>query len=33
MLQNRDVYIKTLFLTERQRAIEPLFTLSILEET
>ena len=33
MPQNRDVYIKTLFLTERQRAIEPLFTLSILEET
>ena len=32
MPQNRDVYIKTLFLTERQRAIEPLFTLSILEE-
>lgn len=28
MPQNRDVYVKTLFLTERQKTIEPLFRLS-----
>lgn len=30
MPENREVYVKTLFLTERQKAIEPLFKLSAL---
>lgn len=30
MPENRDTYIKTLFLTEKQRHIEPLFKLSLL---
>lgn len=28
--ENRDTYVKTLFLTEKQRQIEPLFKLSLL---
>lgn len=30
MPENRDVYVKTLFLTERQKTIEPLFELSAM---
>ena len=30
MPENKDVYVKTLFLTKRQKAIEPLFKLSNL---
>ena len=30
MPENRDVYVKTLFLTKRQKDIEPLFKLSAL---
>ena len=30
MPENKDVYVKTLFLTKRQKTIEPLFKLSNL---
>ena len=30
MPENRDVYVKTLFLTKRQKDIEPLFKISAL---
>ena len=30
MPENRDTYVKTLFLTLKQKTIEPLFTLSNL---
>ena len=30
MPENKDVYVKTLFLTKRQKTIEPLFKLSKL---
>ncbi len=31
MPENRNVYVKTLFLTEKQKAIEPLFKLAAVE--
>lgn len=32
MPENRNVYVKTLFLTEKQKAIEPLFKLAAVED-